>query len=120
MLRRVEALHSTPIYSSDALRNLETEAALGLPPHGLMQRAGDAVARLARSAYPHARRIVVLAGAGNNGGDGLVAAAQLHQAGREVKVLACGGESLQDWIARAEQSGIRQLEEFSLRLRRYA
>ena len=27
---------------------------------------------------------------------------------------------LQDWIARAEQSGIRQLEEFSLRLRCYA
>lgn len=29
-------------------------------------------------------------------------------------------QQLQDWIARAEQSGIRQLEEFSLRLRRYA
>ena len=27
---------------------------------------------------------------------------------------------LQDWIARAEASGIRQLEEFSLSLRRYA
>ena len=27
---------------------------------------------------------------------------------------------LQDWIARAEQSGIRQLQEFSLRLRQYA
>lgn len=29
-------------------------------------------------------------------------------------------QQLQDWIARAEQSGIHQLEEFSLRLRRYA
>jgi stearoyl-CoA desaturase (delta-9 desaturase) len=29
-------------------------------------------------------------------------------------------QQLQDWIARAEQSGIRQLEDFSLRLRRYA
>ena len=29
-------------------------------------------------------------------------------------------QDLQDWIARAEQSGIRQLEDFSLRLRRYA
>jgi stearoyl-CoA desaturase (delta-9 desaturase) len=28
--------------------------------------------------------------------------------------------SLQDWVVRAEASGIRQLEEFSLRLRRYA
>ena len=29
-------------------------------------------------------------------------------------------ERLQDWIARAEKSGIQQLEDFSLRLRRYA
>ncbi len=29
-------------------------------------------------------------------------------------------KQLQDWVARAEQSGIRQLEEFSLRLRCYA
>ena len=27
---------------------------------------------------------------------------------------------LQDWVARAERSGIRQLQEFSLRLRSYA
>ena len=27
---------------------------------------------------------------------------------------------LQDWVVRAEQSGIRQLQEFSLRLRQYA
>jgi stearoyl-CoA desaturase (delta-9 desaturase) len=29
-------------------------------------------------------------------------------------------EQLQDWVARAERSGIRQLQEFSLRLRSYA
>ena len=29
-------------------------------------------------------------------------------------------KQLQDWIARAEASGIRQLEEFSFNLRRYA
>ena len=29
-------------------------------------------------------------------------------------------KQLQDWVAGAEQSGIRQLEEFSARLRRYA
>lgn len=29
-------------------------------------------------------------------------------------------QQLQDWIARAEKSGIQQLEDFSLRLRRYA
>jgi stearoyl-CoA desaturase (delta-9 desaturase) len=29
-------------------------------------------------------------------------------------------QQLQDWVTRAEQSGIDQLREFSLRLRRYA
>nr|MBL8456543.1 transposase [Zoogloeaceae bacterium] len=29
-------------------------------------------------------------------------------------------KQLQDWIARAEQSGVEQLQEFSVRLRRYA
>lgn len=29
-------------------------------------------------------------------------------------------QQLQDWVARAEQSGIQQLQEFSMRLRRYA
>jgi NAD(P)H-hydrate repair Nnr-like enzyme with NAD(P)H-hydrate epimerase domain len=46
-----------------------------------MARAGLAVARLALAVAPHARRIVVLAGPGNNGGDGLMAALHLHRQG---------------------------------------
>jgi len=97
MLKRISPLQSEPVYRVDALRQIESEAARTLPPHSLMQRAGSAVARLAQACFPHARRVVVLAGAGNNGGDGLVAATQLHQAGRDVLVLACGAETLNEW-----------------------
>jgi hydroxyethylthiazole kinase-like uncharacterized protein yjeF len=65
-----------------------------------MQRAGLAVARLAQARFPHARRIVVLAGAGNNGGDGIVAATHLHALGREVQILASGAATLGDWATR--------------------
>ncbi len=52
----------------------------------LMARAGLGVARLARALAPHAQRVLVLVGPGNNGGDGLVAARCLHQAGLAVQV----------------------------------
>lgn len=49
-----------------------------LPPHTLMQMAGQSVSRLARSIAPHARSIWVACGPGNNGGDGLIAAIQIQ------------------------------------------
>lgn len=70
-----------PLHGAAASRRLEQAAAATLPPHTLMERAGDAVARLARAWQPHARHVLVLAGNGNNGGDGLLAAARLRQAG---------------------------------------
>ncbi|MCX7890730.1 MAG: NAD(P)H-hydrate epimerase, partial [Rhodobacteraceae bacterium] len=57
-----------------------------LGEHVLMHRAGQAVARLALARWPHARRVSVVCGPGNNGGDGLIAACLLKQAGLEVRV----------------------------------
>jgi hydroxyethylthiazole kinase-like uncharacterized protein yjeF len=68
-----------PLHDAATSRQIEAAAASPLSPHTLMQRAGLGVARLAQAVAPHARRIVVLAGPGNNGGDGFEAALQLHQ-----------------------------------------
>lgn len=81
--RDVERL---PLFGVAATRALEIEAARALPPHTLMQRAGGSVARLALALAPHARRIWIAAGPGNNGGDGLEAAAWLQRAGKQVTV----------------------------------
>jgi ADP-dependent NAD(P)H-hydrate dehydratase / NAD(P)H-hydrate epimerase len=75
-----------PLHDAAASRRAEAAALAQVPPHTLMQRAGLGVARLARALAPHARRVLVAAGPGNNGGDGLVAARHLHQAGLAVRV----------------------------------
>ena len=85
--RRVDAeLGPWWLHDAAASRRAEAAALAAAAPHLLMQRAGLAVARLALALAPHARRVVIAAGPGNNGGDGLVAARQLHQAGRAVHV----------------------------------
>jgi len=76
-----------PLHDTHASRTLEASAAAALPPHALMARAGRSVARLALALAPHARRVLVLAGPGNNGGDALVAATHLHDAGLAVSVV---------------------------------
>lgn len=101
-----------PLHDSAASRTLDAQAALGLPPHTLMQRAGLSVARLAMALAPHARSIHVLAGSGNNGGDGYEAATHLHRAGRDVVVHAFGSTTAwpPDATAsrlQAQQAGVR-------------
>lgn len=58
----------------------------------LMLKAGQAVARHARRHWPLARRVMIIAGRGNNGGDGYIAASELMAAGLEVAVLAPAGK----------------------------
>lgn len=86
--RPVPAAGRLALYGSAATRQIEHEAATALPDHTLMSRAGLAVARLARALQPHATRIWVACGPGNNGGDGLVAATHLHQWTQEQGGLA--------------------------------
>ncbi|WP_333654339.1 NAD(P)H-hydrate dehydratase [Dissulfurispira sp.] len=58
----------------------------GIPGLVLMERAGLAVASKVREFYPD-KKVLVLCGGGNNGGDGLVAARNLHNRGFDVKVF---------------------------------
>jgi len=66
----------------------EAEKRAGVPVPELMENAGLAVAQEAWLLLGEVveRRIVVLAGPGNNGGDGLVAARHLREWGAEVSV----------------------------------
>jgi NAD(P)H-hydrate epimerase len=63
---------------------------LGVPVATLMENAGTAVARFCLRLYPGARRVVVLCGKGNNGGDGFVAARVLAREKVMVRVVLLG------------------------------
>ncbi len=53
-----------------------------------MERAGRAAFERLRERFPQARRIVVVCGGGNNGGDGYVVAWHLRAAGLDVDLVA--------------------------------
>ncbi|MCC6832137.1 MAG: NAD(P)H-hydrate dehydratase [Thermoleophilia bacterium] len=86
--------HCTPLFDAAATRDADARATAdhGIPSLLLMERAGLETAAAARAAYPDARRAVVLVGAGNNGGDGMVVARHLAEAGWEVTVASPGGD----------------------------
>src|SRR5207244_11870502 len=62
-----------------------TSERFGVHSLTLMENAGASVADFVLSHYSSARRIVVICGRGNNGGDGVVAARRLHQRGKHVQ-----------------------------------
>ena len=78
------------LYTVAQVREMERAAIdmLRVPGYELMCRAGRAAFDLLRARWPAARRIVVLCGAGNNGGDGYVLARLARESGLEVDVFA--------------------------------
>ncbi len=78
------------LFSVQATRQIEQAAQAALPRYTLMQRAGLAVARLSLAIAPHAQRVWIACGPGNNGGDGLEAARHLQQWGKQAVVTWLG------------------------------
>ena len=62
----------------------DTIEGIGIPGIVLMETAGSAIVRVIEQHYPTCQRIGILAGKGNNGGDGIVIARQLAHIGRDV------------------------------------
>jgi NAD(P)H-hydrate epimerase len=78
------------LYSASQVRALDAHAIenLGVSGYTLMKRAGEAALRFLRSRWPMSHRIVIVCGAGNNGGDGYVLARFAQAAGLTVTVIA--------------------------------
>lgn len=87
--------HALKVSTAEQMREFDRRAVeeFGVPSIVLMENAGrhvfDAVRDLLGSV--EGRRITVVAGRGNNGGDGFVAARHLRDAGADVKVFLVGG-----------------------------
>ena len=82
-MQRIHPGACHPLHGIAATRAIENQSQAALPAHTLMRRAGLAVAKLALAITPHAQRIWVACGPGNNGGDGLEAAMHLQQWGKQ-------------------------------------
>jgi len=82
----------TPLFDAAAMRQADRGATeLGMPSILLMERAGLATAEEIRRRFPDRGAALVVVGSGNNGGDGLVVARHLAEAGWDVEVAAPGG-----------------------------
>lgn len=102
-----------PLYTSAQTRELDRLSIRkhGMPGYELMCRAGQAAFDWMVERWPQAKSIVVLAGPGNNGGDGYVLARLAQEAGLAVRLLTVGdhgrlqGEALQA-AGQAQAAGV--------------
>lgn len=99
------------LYSLTEIRAIEHAGSSGLPAGTLMRRAGLAAANIALTLLPQApgeRRILVLAGPGNNGGDAMEAAAHLSHSAADVTILLFADSALQSPETRQAQAQAQQ------------
>ncbi|MDX1367231.1 NAD(P)H-hydrate dehydratase [Pseudomonas sp.] len=114
------------LYSAAQVRELDARLiAAGTPGFELMNRAAHAIWRALRRRWPDAGTLTVLAGCGNNAGDGYLVAALALRAGWQVRLVAVGdplqlqgaaaqardeaqaaGVTIQPWSECVELSGV--------------
>ena len=83
------------LYTADQVRQLDHAAIhqAGIDGFELMSRAAGAVMASLSGRWPEAKVVLVLSGAGNNGGDGYLVAKLAKEQGLRVSVLSCSDPS---------------------------
>src|SRR5216110_1754318 len=81
----IELLSTAEMVDADRLT-----IAAGVAGIALMENAGRAIADGVASRHPPGTRVAIVAGPGNNGGDGFVAARLLAERGYRVRPLLVG------------------------------
>lgn len=75
------------LYNCAQVRQIDEQAiACGIPAYALMQRAALALMRCVRQHWPSAQQLLIVCGAGNNGGDGYELARQAKAAGLAARI----------------------------------
>jgi len=85
----MKAMHILTAAEMQACDRITSER-FGISSLELMRAAATAVVTFARQQFPRARRVTVLCGTGNNGGDGMMAARLLSDAGLDVTTVLLG------------------------------
>ena len=102
------------IVTAEQMRQIDQECIRrGTPVSTLMENAGKAVAREVKAGLGEmeSQHILCLAGGGNNGGDGLVAARYLHEWGAKVSVYLCAPRPPDDEnLKQVQERGITYIE----------
>src|SRR3989338_8382196 len=98
------------LYTAAQVRELDRLAIeeRGIAGATLMQRAGAAAFELLRVRWPRARRIAVVCGPGNNGGDGYVLARLAGEQGLAPVVLGAGAPRAEGDAARPRARALRR------------
>ncbi len=88
----IEAVKQLGLYRADQVRELDKLAINkhGIPGFALMKRAGVAAFVAARDKWPGVKKVLVVCGTGNNGGDGFVVAKLFKDVSIEPILLLLG------------------------------
>ncbi len=105
-MRQHNAYLPSALYTAEQTQCLDrTAVSEGVPGFRLMQRAAQSAFSTLQARWPQLKKLTLLCGGGNNGGDGLVMAVLAVQQGMSVQVLTLGdnyaaglqGEALEAW-----------------------
>lgn len=87
-MRGIRAVREMKVVTAEEMRRIDRETIeeCGIPGVVLMERAGLAVVSKIKELVGR-KKVIIVSGSGNNGGDGLVVARNLHNEGWDVKVF---------------------------------